>query len=179
LKIFNSIPACSILYKNSVNASYKDSVKIICNRKDVQSWELVVAFFHSFPFWVKYLLHVRNTIVKRFGLKVGLVDENDVCPPFVVGQRFGVFNLYSINPTEAVIGEDDNHLDFRISFMVENENENENVLVISTIVNINNRFGTIYMFFVKPFHRVLVSVVIKKMNKLINQKYIPLYKRNG
>jgi len=163
----------SLLYEDSKKSSYKDSVRISTPRNDVQSWELVAAFFHSAPAWMKLLLNLRNKIVKIFGLKVGFVDENEVSPPFEAGQQFGVFKLYTVNSTEAIMGEDDMHLDFRISFMVDNKNENE--LVMSTIVNIKNRFGTIYMFFVKPFHRLLVSVMIKKMNRLISEKSLPYY----
>ena len=175
LKIYSSIPVSSILYEESKNSSYKDSVRISTERSDVQSWELIAAFFHSAPTWMKYLLIVRNKIVKYFGLKVGDVDENDVSPPFEAGQKFGVFKLFSVNSTEAVIGEDDVHLNFRISFIIDKENENE--LVMSTIVKINNRFGKVYMFFVKPFHRVLVLTMIKRMNKLINEKSLPYYSK--
>jgi hypothetical protein len=150
-----------------------DSIRITTERSDVQSWELIAAFFHSAPTWMKYLLNLRNKIVKRFGLKVGLVDENDVSPPFEVGQQFGVFRLFSVNPTEAVIGEDDIHLNFRISFIVDNKNGNE--LVMSTVVNTHNVFGKIYMLLVKPFHRILVLVMIKEMNKLISEKSLPYY----
>jgi len=176
LKIYNSIPLNSTLYECSKKSSYKDSVRISITRNDVQSWELIAAFFYSAPTWIKYLLSLRNKLVKCFGLKVGTLDENEVSPPFEVGQKFGGFKIFSINPTEAVIGEDDVHLDFRISFIVDKKNGDE--IVMSTIVDINNAFGTVYMFVVKPVHRVLVSVMIKKMNKLISEKKLPnhLYK---
>ena len=173
MKIFSSIPVNSTLYEDSENSSYKDSVRISTKRSDVQSWELIAAFFHSAPNWVRHLLSLRNKIVKHFGLKVGTVDVNEACPPFVAGQKFCGFKLFSVNSTEGVIGEDDVHLNFRISFLVDKENGNE--LVMSTVVNINNTLGTVYMFFVKPFHRVLISIMIKKMNKLINEKSLPYY----
>lgn len=171
MKILNSIPDNSILYESSKNASYKDSVRISTPRNDVQSGELIAAFFHSAPDWMIHMLKVRNRIVKYFGLKTGMVDAKLVAPPFQSGQQFGVFKLYSINKTESVIGEDDKHLNFRISFIVDNKNE----LVMSTVVDINNTFGTVYMFIVKPIHRILVTVMMKKMNKLISEKSLPYY----
>ncbi len=174
MKIVNSIPNNSVLYEGSKNSSYKDSVRISTSRNDVQSWELIAAFFHSAPRWMIYMLNIRNRVVKCFGLKTGMVDEQSISPPFQAGQQFGVFKLYSVNKTESVIGEDDKHLNFRISFIVDNENE----LVMSTVVDINNTLGTVYMFFVKPFHRVLVSVMMKKMNKLISEKSLPYYTKN-
>jgi len=173
MKILNSIPVNSVLHEGSKKSSYKDSVRISTSRNDVQSWELIAAFFHSAPKWMVYLLNIRNKIVKKFGLKVGMIDEKLVSPPFESGQQFGVFKLYSVNETESVIGENDKHLDFRISFIVDIENGNE--LVMSTVVNINNRLGTVYMFFVKPIHRILVSIMIKKMNTLISEKSLPYY----
>ncbi len=166
MKILNSIPVNSVLYEESKNASYKDSVRILTARNDVKSWELIAAFLHSAPKWMVYLLNIRNKIVKLFGLKVGMIDKELVSPPFKAGQQLGVFKLYSVSETESVIGEDDKHLDFRISFIIDTKNGNE--LVMSTVVNINNKLGTVYMFFVKPFHRILVSIMIKKMNTLIN-----------
>lgn len=173
MKMSNFIPESSILYESLKESSYKDSIKISTSRSDVQSWELIAAFFHSAPRWMIFMLNVRNKVVKHFGLKAGMVDENAVSPPFQAGQQFGVFKLYSVNETESVIGEDDKHLNFRISFIVNDGNE----LVMSTVVDINNRFGTVYMFFVKPFHRILVPVMIRKMSKLISEKSLPYYSK--
>ena len=174
MKILDSIPNNSDLYEDSKKSSYKDSVRTSTSRNDVESWELIAAFFHSAPRWMIYMLNIRNRIVKCFGLKVGMVDEKLVSPPFEVGKQFGVFKLHSVNQTESIIGEDDKHLNFRISFIVDN-NENGCELVMSTVVSVNNMFGTVYMFFVKPIHRVLVSVMMKKMNELITEKSLPYY----
>ena len=171
MKILNSIPDNSVLYEDSKNSSYKDSIRIPTLRNDVQSWELIAAFFHSAPKWMIYMLNIRNKVVKYFGLKTGMVDEKLVSPPFKSGQQFGVFKLYSVGEAESIIGEDDKHLNFRISFMVDNGNE----LVMSTVININNMLGTVYMFFVKPFHRILVLAMMKKMEKLIHEKSLPYY----
>ncbi len=103
MKIVNSIPNNSVLYEGSKNSSYKDSVRISTSRNDVQSWELIAAFFHSAPRWMIYMLNIRNRVVKCFGLKTGMVDEQSVSPPFQAGQQFGVFKLYSVNKTESVI----------------------------------------------------------------------------
>ena len=171
MKISNSIPVNSVLYNQSQSSFYKDSVRHVTKRNDVQSWELVAAFFHSAPTWVKLLLKLRNDIVKHFGLKVGSIDLSEVCPPFESGRNFCGFKLYSVKATEAIMGEDDVHLDFRISFIVDHGNE----LIMSTLVNINNTSGKVYMFVVKPFHRLLVSIMIKKMCKLIDEKSLPYY----
>ncbi len=34
---------------------------------------------------------------------------------FQVGQRVGIFTIQSIEPNELIAGEDDKHLDFRVS----------------------------------------------------------------
>lgn len=187
MKIHSSLPVHSALYKESENSSYKDSIRISTKRDDVQSWELVAAFFHSAPVWMRYLMSLRNIIVKRFGLRAGSIDENEIIPPFETGQKFGGFELFSVTPTEAVMGDDDVHLNFRISLLVDRvvdkaidktadrENGNGNELVLSTVVNINNKLGTVYMFFVKPFHRVIISIMIKKMEKFISEKSLPYY----
>lgn len=86
-------------------------------------------------------------------LRVGNTDESDVPPPFEASQKFGVFKLFSVNSTEAVMDKDDVHFDFRISFIVDNGSDNE--LVMSTIVKINTKFGKIYMFYQ---HLILILI---------------------
>ncbi|WP_458129667.1 DUF2867 domain-containing protein [Pseudomonas sp. Z2-11] len=103
------------------------------------------------PSWIGWLLTVRDTIVACFGLKTARHLAS-------LANRVGVFKVYSTNQTEIVLGEDDKHLDFRISILCSEEAEPEGnrQLVFSTVVQCHNRLGRAYIFVIAPFHRLVV-----------------------
>ncbi|KAA0983487.1 MULTISPECIES: DUF2867 domain-containing protein [unclassified Pseudomonas] len=104
------------------------------------------------PSWIGWLLKVRDTIVACFGLKTAKHLAS-------LANRIGAFKVYSTNQTEIVLGEDDKHLDFRISILCSGEAEPEGSrqLVFSTVVQCHNRLGRAYIFVIAPFHRLVVK----------------------
>ena len=151
---------------------YVDSFSIQLDRGDVQSWEPIAAFFYSSPKWFNYLFKLRNGIVKKFGLKVGMANLDEIKPPLHIGDRFGLFELFEINKNEGILGENDFHLNFRLSFMI----DDNNVLHTTTAIVFNNVFGKIYLVIVKPFHKFIAKLMIKRMAKDINNKSLPQHK---
>ncbi|HEY9262890.1 DUF2867 domain-containing protein [Chitinophaga sp.] len=61
---------------------------------------------------------------------------------------------------ELILGENDKHLDFRVSLYLQQQPAAQQLLCTTT-VHYNNRWGKRYFFFVKPFHRLIVPVNIK------------------
>jgi hypothetical protein len=104
------------------------------------------------PSWIGWLTKVRDIIVARFGLKTAKHLAS-------LANRVGVFKVYSTNQTEIVLGEDDKHLDFRISVLCSDEAEPEgsHQLVVSTVVQCHNRLGRAYIAVIAPFHRAVVK----------------------
>ena len=173
LKDHGTIPENSLLHKEAQRYTYQDSFRLPLARTDVESWELVAAFFQSAPGWVDKLFILRNKIAGLFGLKVDLADLNQLNPPYETGRQFGLFKLFAINHDEAMLGENDKHLDFRVSLMLDRAQKNS--LIVSTAVKINNRLGTAYFFVVKPFHRFIVPIMIRRMAMKIDNKSMPQY----
>lgn len=65
--------------------------------------------------WMTALMKLRDALVAVFGLKTikhltSLGQEGGT-------GRVGFFRIYSIDETEIVLGEDDRHLDFRLSVL--------------------------------------------------------------
>ncbi|KQV11437.1 hypothetical protein ASC74_08815 [Pseudomonas sp. Root329] len=115
--------------------------------------DLLARFIFSHqPSWIGWLLKVRDTIVACFGLKTAKHLAT-------LAHRIGIFKVYSTNQTEIVLGEDDKHLDFRISVLCSGEAEPEgsHQLVFSTVVQCHNRLGRAYIFVIAPFHRLVVK----------------------
>lgn len=122
-------------------------------------------FFSGGPKWLGRLFALRNRIVKIFGLKVPdkvaereLQLQNFRCEP---GERMGLFQVIQRTENEVVLGEDDQHLDFRVSLLLEKGNLNDKVLTISTLVKFHNRMGRLYFIPVRPFHRFIVPAMLK------------------
>jgi hypothetical protein len=98
----------------------------------------------------KKMFAFRNNVVKLFGLKTG--EENGKIPAakiLPVSRRSDrAFKVFGKTNNEIILGEDDKHLDFRVSLLYDNaENENKgNSLTISTTVKFHNWLGVLYFF---------------------------------
>ncbi len=62
---------------------------------------------------------------------------------FAVGERFGLFKVLDKKEKEIILGEDDKHLDFKVSLLYV---QPENKIYISTGVQYHNFFGRLYFF---------------------------------
>jgi hypothetical protein len=113
-------------------------------------------FAHQAP-WISRLMTARDALVAGFGLKTArhlasLEAESGA-------GRLNIFKIYSTSPTEVVIGEDDKHLDFRLSILCSglSSPEAKRHLILSTVVHCHNRLGRLYIFLIAPFHRLVVQ----------------------
>ena len=57
----------------------------------------------------------------------------------------------------------DKHLDFRFSILIK-EKEGITRVSLRTIVKLNNFFGRIYFFLIKPFHRLIIHNILKRLS---------------
>ena len=67
------------------------------------------------PFWIGVLTHVRDEIVAGFGLKTAkhlAMLSNDA-----TASRISIFRVFGTSETEVILGENDKHLDFRVSIL--------------------------------------------------------------
>ncbi len=164
------LPVDSILNKLGNKYDYVDSFKgQIRTHRDFTPTEVGRAFFSSAPDWVEKLMGLRNKIVGVFGLKTSNKNplsreepfDNFKCEP---NERLGLFKIFNKTDKEVILGEDDKHLDFRVSLFLENSSTNK-FLTISTTVKFNNWLGRIYFLPVQPFHRFIVPAMLKSIIK--------------
>src|SRR3954465_10851305 len=66
------------------------------------------------PRWVGWLVALRDTLVAGFGLKTSSALRDDAAT-----DRLDFFRVYDRRRHEIILGEDDRHLDFRLSVLVE------------------------------------------------------------
>lgn len=162
-----AFPLTSIL--NTKQYNYVDSfVGDIADKENkIKAIDVAKAFFSSAPQWVDKLFTLRNKIVRVFGLKTNDNDANrtELLANFKgeVGEQLGLFKVYNSTKNEIVLGEDDKHLNFRVSLFVEQSTSvplTKNI-IITTTVEFNNWFGKLYFLPVRPFHKLIVPTMLR------------------
>lgn len=176
--IKTTLPTNSILHTAHKKYDYIDSFQSVCQDTDnsITSAEVGKAFFSSGPDWVGKLFTFRNKIVSLFGLKTsGDISnrkqqlDNFTCEP---GEQLGLFKVFAKNEHEVILGEDDKHLNFRVSLFLEQHTQEatKKKLTISTTVVFNNWFGRLYFLPVRPFHKLIVPTMLKGIIKDLEKR---------
>src|SRR5262252_5602281 len=104
-------------------------------------------FWLSTTRWVQHLFTIRNKMVGILGLKVSRnVDRNELVKNFNCdkGEQIGLFKVFGKSADEIILGEDDKHLNFRVSLFLERPqiDKRQARLTVSTAVLFNNWFGS-------------------------------------
>jgi hypothetical protein len=123
-------------------------------------WRFVMA---QQPSWIGWLTNVRDAIVACFGLKTARRLAN--LPDEEAGRdRIAFFKVYSRSETEIVLGEDDRHLNFRLSVLRSPDSSPPpgGQLTVSTVVHCHNRLGRAYIWVIAPFHRLIVKASLRR-----------------
>ena len=131
------------------------------------------ALVNSAPQFVETLMGLRNKIVKVVGLKTGEDQPStraEALEQFTgkPGEYLGLFKIYEHTDTEIILGEDDKHLDFRLSLLLTPSDSGSKKLSMTTVVTYNNWMGPTYFTVVKPFHKVTAKAMLKGIVREIN-----------
>ncbi|RPH33722.1 MAG: DUF2867 domain-containing protein [Bacteroidales bacterium] len=158
----NSIPEQSIISKDFGRIDYCDSFKVTI-RTDNSIDSILTIIFRT-PTWVDYLVLVRNFVVKIFGLKTESNKNIKVANYYPVGAKAVYFTVIDRNDNEIVMAEDDLHLYFRTSVMVDRK-RTHSIIYLTTLVRFHSIWGRIYFLPVKPFHRIIIKSIMKQLLK--------------
>tara|TARA_B100000700_G_C14756775_1_gene720171 strand:- start:88 stop:624 length:537 start_codon:yes stop_codon:yes gene_type:complete len=169
-----TIPKRDKIFASFGIVNYEDCFCLKLKLKEKIDVDVIVEkLIISFPFWIKILLKLRNFLVIFFGLKTGNIENNyRFVEKLDLNQADYFGDIYILLKNEDhLIGElKDKHLDFRFSIEIIKEKDVTFVL-LKTIVKYNNFFGRSYFFIVKPFHKIIVPNVLKRLsNELISAK---------
>jgi hypothetical protein len=167
-----TLPASSLLSKAGQQYDYVDSYSSVIElrQKSLVIKDVGKAFFSSSPSWVDNLFATRNKIVRIFGLKTSGTENGrqQLLDRFKceVGEQIGLFKVFAKNEQELILGENDKHLDFRVSLFLCPPNKEQNTeLIVSTVVTFKNWLGRLYFLPVKQFHKLIVPTMLKGMVK--------------
>jgi hypothetical protein len=118
--------------------------------------------FSQQPSWIRRLTSVRDMIIAGFGLKTA--KHLATLAGNAKAGRVGIFKIYSRNENEIVVGEDDKHLDFRVSVLCSGQAtpETSGQLTLSTVVHCHNLLGRTYILAIAPFHRIVIKASLRR-----------------
>jgi hypothetical protein len=120
----------------------------------------VVAFarrlFDSRPAWVDGLMSARNRAVALFGLKTAPRSAAHAAT-FEPGSKLGLFRVFERTDREILLGQDDKHLDFRLSVLLDGTGH----AVVTTVVKFNRLLGRAYFAPVGTLHRLIVPAMMR------------------
>lgn len=143
---------------------FHDSYRAALGRTELGMADIFFAVFGHEPLWIKLLLIARNAVAGLAGLEVPTVAEimnPQIKPDYRVGEKIGPWPIFFIGENEIVAGRDNKHIDFRLSVLKTVDGDATDV-VVSTICTVHNLFGKIYLFFVIPFHRRGVQLLMSR-----------------
>lgn len=157
-----SLPLESTLAPTFARADLADAFVLTipnADKSSVDDWAHAV-LDHPSPM-LRGLLTLRDTLVAPLGLKTSRALRTSLRNRAVEHMDF--FQVRSRSPNEIVLGEDDSHLDFRLSLLLRASSDNAaRQLVATTVVHCHNLTGRAYLALITPFHKRVVIQNLKR-----------------
>lgn len=155
-----AVPPACLAVRALVRIDHGDAYRVLLPEGCAPSArEAAEAMFGAPPTWLRSLLGLRDRLVRPFGLRPARGGENDGRWSDAGG--WGVMHLQAETPNEMLLGDDDRHLDFRVSLFVERGANARHSLVVATVVRFHNPLGRLYFLPVLPFHRRIVPAMMR------------------
>ncbi|MBS0521178.1 MAG: DUF2867 domain-containing protein [Proteobacteria bacterium] len=155
-----SIPAGSRLAALYPGADLADAFAAALPRSAARDVEVLTRFlFSDPPRWFRLLLAIRDGIMRPFGVKT----SSDVGDSVDAARRVDFFPVLAVHEDELILGEDDRHLDFRVSVLLRKADAGrQDELVATTVVHCHNVLGRAYLLVIWPFHRLVVRSLLSR-----------------
>jgi hypothetical protein len=115
--------------------------------------------------WVRLLLGLRDALVAGFRVKTSQEVRRAAIADNA--ERIDFFRIRARSDRELILGEDDRHLDFRLSLLLRARPDGSgDELVATTVVRCHNALGRVYLGLIARFHRL---VVISNLSRASNK----------
>jgi len=167
-----AIPPLSLLTEEPYH--YVDSFDVSLSKRP-EILDVARSPFLSTPKWIVALMSLRNKIVKHLDLKTSDTpgDHEAILRAFdgKVGSSIGLFRVFAKSENEIVFGQNDSHLNFRASLLLEDVGEKLTSLHFTTTVEYVNWTGRLYFLIVKPFHKVIVKRMLQATKVHLEKGY--------
>ena len=158
----STLPPDSAIRPLIAAAYFHDAWSIRLREPQRSVFELFMQVFARAPKWVEFCMRLRNRITSAIGLKdlggFGDVDVNRPASDYQIGDRIGIFTLLQTSPHEIIVGDDDKHLRVTLSI-----HKGDGILTVTTIVQVKNRLGRVYMLLVRPMHKLIAPATLRPL----------------
>jgi hypothetical protein len=156
------LSANSALHDLRTDGDFLDCYSVPCTRPETPIEKITQQIFLGMPRWAGKLLSIRDKTVELFGLKTtkALPSDHSVRQSLQEGEYVNFFKVRTVTENEIILGEDDKHLDFRIS--VYRDKKSAGPVSLSTLVHTHNLLGKVYLTTIKPFHILIVTSQLKR-----------------
>jgi hypothetical protein len=162
------LPAESRIGSFYPTTNLADAFSIDLPERTITDPEQLARFvFEQQPAWVAGLMALRDAIVAGFGLKTS--NQLKRLDAHSGTRRVHIFKIYETSEHEIILGEDDKHLDFRLSGLYRPQSKTASGaprLVLSTVVKCHNVLGRTYILLIAPFHRLVVQASLRRAARM-------------
>lgn len=155
------IPSATQIRGKESESFYRDSFKVIVNKKDLEAKQVYHSIFGYLPKPVQRALKTRNAVVKWFGFSASNSEMSLPLEDIKTGQQAGFLIIESVSESEVICAAYEKNMDMWLSVLKLSEQE----FAISTLVNLKTRSGRFYMALIKPFHKLVAKYSIKQALK--------------
>jgi hypothetical protein len=143
------------------DADWADCYELKIPNSDLTAITAARTMLSRFPFWVRLLIRVRDTVMGLFGVRSSREHREDE------PEKIGFFPVVSKSDDQVVVGFDDRHLDFRVVIDVRSDEQGYRLVDATTLVRRNIWLGRIYLAIITPFHRLIVASTLANLGKLM------------
>lgn len=137
-------------------ADYQDTFSLEVEGNKLSPKEIILKIFSHDPAWLLTLFKIRGWLVKPFGIETTPIPAENC--------------IIEESEQEAIMRKDDKHLLFYIDVFIEPIGAGKQRIDVTTLVKHHNWLGKTYFFFIKPFHRIIVPMMLKRILKRGCQK---------
>ncbi|WP_269714876.1 DUF2867 domain-containing protein [Caulobacter sp. NIBR2454] len=162
-------PADTLIATLYDDADLADAFAIALKPEDARlpAEVLALAMMAKPPMWSLALLAIRDAVMGVFGVKSSRQILNDAIA--ARADHIGMFRILARRDHEVVLGENDRHLDFRLSVMTRPSPSGGVELVATSIAHCHNRLGQIYLTAIMPFHKLIVRASLVRAARADNK----------
>ena len=111
---------------------------------DPETWARAIFAVSSAPMWVRWLLGLRQLLVPLIGVRRA---------------GSGVFDVDRVSGEEALISEDDRHLDFRVAVGID---VTARLVRVTTAIRLHGWRGRLYFAPVRVIHGPIVQAMVSR-----------------
>ncbi|HEY1722829.1 MAG TPA: DUF2867 domain-containing protein [Magnetospirillaceae bacterium] len=157
----DDLPSASRLNSSYHRADFADAFSVdLPEAASGDAETLARHVFSESAEWVAMLLKLRDVLVRPFGLKRAADLQT------MEGDRIDIFRVIERHEGEIILGEDDTHLDFRASLLVQPASQGRpRRLTVTTLVFYNRLLGRAYIALIAPLHRRVVRTALDRAQK--------------